>query len=603
MIDRPVGRSEEISAPWAGIDRPLLVRAIAIVGAVVAIGLWHSTPVGYGVWFWVWAICVLAYVISFPGALQPQRPLPAAAWIALLVIVGLAAALRLPAIYAIPANISIDELLPGIEAAQIAAGLKPNVFHSLGWFSIPNLAFTPAAVVIAVTGTEPFYGLRLASFITGIAGIICTFLLARRLLNARAAMFASCFMALGFWHIHNSRTGFPFAQSSFAPPLVLYLLVRAQQDRSRIALAAAGVCCGFALELYFPVRILLLLCPLFLATEWISAKTRPRAMLSQAAIFTGGLFLVLGPLLVSVPWQTLVGHSRDILLTRPGILEELSHRYRVVGLWNVFRINLVEATRMFTSWADVAVLNRSPAGLMDDGTLIAMLAGILVATLEGGAAALLLLVWAALTFVFGVAFTDTPRASYRLAAAMPAFYILAGYAVDRVLFATASPRRWYRFTIRPALVLTLFAWIGWQNYHLFFVDYATNDGKEVPWPAALRFMAARCDGRHFYIVPKADPFAASETLNLFCTDHSTLEARDIPSGILTSRPVTFLIMGQQFAALTALNRCYPRAQVTQHRSANGLPLFASIDVDVDDLVAAHTSCPPSRPPVNDKQPT
>jgi hypothetical protein len=152
-------------------------------------------------------------------------------------------------------------------------------------------------------------------------------------------------------------------------------------------------------------------------------------------------------------------------------------------------------------------------------------------------------------------------------------------------------------------VIALAVWIGWQNYQLFFVDYVRGDGKEAPWPAALRLMAAGCNGRHFYIVPKADPLAASLTLDLFCADHSTLDVRDIPGAVLTSRPVTFLIVGQEFMSLTALTRCYPRAQVTQHRSAAGMPLFTSIDVDVADLIAAHTTCPPKRPPDNDKRPT
>ena len=108
---------------------------------------------------------------------------------------------------------------------------------------------------------DRFYALRLSSAIMGMGGLLSTFLLARRLFSDRVALVATFLMAVGFWHIHNSRTGFPFIQGSFCIPLVLYLLVRARQDRSYAMMALTGVVAGLCLQGYFTVRAILLVTP------------------------------------------------------------------------------------------------------------------------------------------------------------------------------------------------------------------------------------------------------------------------------------------------------------------------------------------------------
>jgi 4-amino-4-deoxy-L-arabinose transferase-like glycosyltransferase len=523
---------------------------------------------------------MVAYALSFTRAAEtrPGPPLPVLAW--LLAIIVLATALRLPGIEARPANISIDELLPGLEAARIARGGAPNVFSSVGWFAMPSLSFAFAAVVMRLAGHETLLPLRMSSLVMGVGGIACTFLLARRLLGDRVALLASFFMAASFWHIHNSRTGFPFVQSPFCTALVMYLLVRARQDRSRAMLAVAGLGFGLAVQCYFPVRILAVLVPLLLMMDWIRARASVRSMVAEGSIVAVGALLALAPLLVSVGWSKLTEHSREVLLTDPGVVAELSRLYRVDGLPAVFRRNLVEAASMFTDWADVAVLNRSPAGLLDMGTLAALAAGTLVAVLQGRAYSLLLVAWAALVFVFGVAFTGSPRASYRLAAAMPALFILAGLGVDWVMLDSAPARRWYRVTVRAPLLLGLAAWVVVENYQLFFVDYFKGDGHETIHGVALRFMASHCDGRQFYFISRESP---GSEVSLFCPAFRVLEPAGIPAGVDATRPATFMVTKGERAALDWLRECYPAAAVSEHHAADGRFLFTRVDVDVDRL--------------------
>ena len=600
MLDSRPSTTQPAALP-SSLSPELLVRLGAVAAAAVAIWRWPGSTAAYGVTFWLWLAGLVAYVWSFPRATQARRWPSVAVLVGLIAILGLAAALRIPQIATNPANISVDELLPGFEALQIARGELGNVFSGTGWFSMPRLSFALQALLMGLTRPS-FYVLRLSSAITGLAGILSVFLLARRLFGDRVALTAAFLMAVSFWHIHNSRTGFPFVQSSFCPALVLYLLLRGRQDGSRTVLAAAGICLGLALECYFPVRILLILAPICLATDWRVRGTSLRAAMEEAAVVGVGAALALGPLLISVPLDALTHHSSSVLLTNPVHVAHFEREYQVQGLWSVFRCNLAEAASMVTTtrtcqppaaqaanvpnlrnlvWADVCVLNRSPRGLLDLGTFAALLLGTLVAVLQGRAYPLLLVGWLAFTFVFGVAFTDAPRASYRLAAAMPAIFMLAALGIDRVLLVAASPRRWYRVLVGSVVLSVLAGWIAFENGQDFFVGYANGDGHETTNATAMQLMATHCDGREFYYLFEPEPIGPD--WQLFCPDYRLITPERVPARIDPTRAATFLVANWKTAWLERLRECYPAARITEHRARDGRMLLTRVDVDAGEL--------------------
>jgi hypothetical protein len=425
QVNQPVLQLKGDSVAGAAANTPIrsrpkapgwrfILRAAAVVAVGIGIMLWPRSNHGYGIAFWLWAGGVVTYPLSFQGG-RPVLPRPRrSVQLTLLGVLVLAAALRLVAIEDVPALIHIDEILPAAEALHIVEGNAPNVFSSVGWFTTPNLAFAFPALTMEVTHHDWLFAARLTSAIMGTVGILFLFLLGRRLFGDRVALIASFLMAVSFWHIHDSRTAFSYVQASFCTALVLYLLVRARQDRSRATLAVAGIALGLALECYFPTRILLLVCPLF----WLNGGSRDpvRTTTADVATFGLGALLVLTPLLNSVPWRVIAGHSQQVWLIHAS--EHFERTYHVVGLPAVFFRNLKESAAMFTEWANPCVWHQTPAGLLDMGTLVALILGVLAAILRADAHALLLVAWAALTFVLGVAFTDAPRAAYRLAAAI-----------------------------------------------------------------------------------------------------------------------------------------------------------------------------------------
>jgi hypothetical protein len=570
------------------VPRPgwrLSLRVAALLAVSVGITLWPRSNQGYGVAFWLWACGVVTYALSFQPVRSTVPPPRAIVQVGLFGVLTLAAALRLVAITDIPALIHIDEILPGIEALHIVQGKAPNVFSSVGWFTTPNLAFTFPALVMQVTRHDLLYAARLTSAIMGTAGILCVFLLARRLFGDRVALSASFLMAVSFWHLHDSRTAFSYVQSSFCTALVVYLLVRARQDRSRAAFAIAGVSLGLALECYFPVRILLLVCPLFLLHG--VSRDSMRTTAADVAAFGVGALLVFAPLLISVPWSVVAGHSQQVLLTHAPTLQELERSYQVVGLPAVFLRNLKEGAAMFTEWANPCVWHQTPAGLLDMATLGALIIGVLAAVLQGDGEALLLVAWAALTFVLGVAFSSAPRAAYRLAGAMPALFILAGYGVGRMLLIFHSPPRWYRRTVRPALIAGLALWVLTENYERFFIDYGKGEARDNPDSRVRRLMSSHCDEREFYFVgdwrdPTGGITHEPVGLDLFCSQHKPLTAEQISVGIRTTHPATFLVLEENSPVIDTLRRRYPSARIIQQRSDDSF-LFTSVDVSAGDL--------------------
>jgi hypothetical protein len=61
--------------------------------------------------------------------------------------------------------------------------------------------------------------------------------------------------------------------------------------------------------------------------------------------------------------------SYSILVFQEGVLEWLQHHHHATGTAAILWANFRASFEMFTEWADVCILNRSPSGLLDGMTL------------------------------------------------------------------------------------------------------------------------------------------------------------------------------------------------------------------------------------------
>lgn len=541
---------------------------------------------------WVWLLGVCAYPLLFRGRASGQRQ-PAWVWPTLCLLIFAAAALRLFRIYEFPGTISVDELLPGLESLRLSRATVAEVFTRLGWFSMPNLAFALAGWSMNIVPGPPFWTLRLVSAVEGTVAVAATTLLGLRLFGAFGGLSSGCLLAASYWHLHNSRTGFTYAQSSFATALILYLLVRGLQSRNLRCLALAGTLCGFCLELYFPVRILLVLVPLCFVLEpsgsWLER-------LGHLCIFAVGSAVVLFPLVAAVGLESLLAHSYGSTILRPETLRVLEQRYQVHGIVSVLWVHAQEFVAMFGQWADLAVHNHSPGGLLGWSQLILFVLGCLLAVATGHRHALFLLLWFLLTAFLGVMMGNFPRASYRLAPALPAICLLGGFALESLLRMPAFSSSRYLPVARAALVAGVLVVATVENVLLFF-RYLRADGLGYPMAAAARFASRDCDGRTYYVgVP--DPLVFTpEIMALFCPQYRTADNGSFPPEISASEKierVVFLVVAEADHWVARIREYYPSARVHLRGEGFGARSFVSVDVSAAELRSVAPVCSAQR---------
>ncbi len=554
----------------------LLARLASVLGTLVAVFLWRAEEPGYGPVFWAWVTCLSAYVASFPANKQ-EGAQNLGFYIRLVLLLVFAAVWRIPQVYEMPANISVDELLPGVESLHIAAGEAPNVFGSVGWFSIPRLAFTPGALFMAWLPLPPFHSLRLASVCTGLVGIAATVGLGRELISTRAGWLGGMFMAVAYWHVHNSRTGFPFAQSSLATAAVAFLLLRALRRADLRSLALAGLACGFCLHLYFPARAVLLIVPLVFLHGALRFRLSLRAALRAGLVFSTAAALAFLPLAANAGLGAWAERSRSITILFPATLHSREVFWQVEGWWAVLVRQTSEALRMFSQWADLAVLHRSPAGLLDPVLLVLVLLGAVIGILQANGAALLLCTWFLLVFFLGVVMTDAPRASYRLAPAMPALLLLAAFALDHLWASTGPSRNRAHRSVRAVVLLGILIAVASLNYWLFFQRYPRGDGEQVTMSEAVRFASHQCSERQFWIVPAWASWD-QEILPLFCDDLRPARPELLAEVVGNHKPVTLLLVNDFGRRQQQVQRLFPQARVRLHAAKDGRLLFISAEI-------------------------
>lgn len=128
----------------------------------------------------------------------------------LFLILVLASILRLWHLGSIPPHLTPDEASLGYNAYSILKTGKdeygvtlPLVFKSFGDYK-PGLYIYASTPFIAVLGLNEFTT-RLASALAGIVAVVLIYLIGKRLLGPKRALFAAFFLAIIPWHIYFSR--------------------------------------------------------------------------------------------------------------------------------------------------------------------------------------------------------------------------------------------------------------------------------------------------------------------------------------------------------------------------------------------------------------
>jgi 4-amino-4-deoxy-L-arabinose transferase-like glycosyltransferase len=230
-------------------------------------------------------------------------------WLALLLVVAAALALRLYGLGSFPDTVSADEADNTQDALRVIAGQpRPGGFFGLDWKPQPAYSVYLISLSLRLFG-EGIGALRLPSALLGGLMIIPFFALARRLASPGAALAASLLMAGNLWHLHFSRSGWENIQVPFYALMAAACLLWALDSLGQPArpgwlrwalFAGAGFWSAVGLYSYFSGRLILVV---LLAYAPIAIRSDPanrRQILRGYGLLLGVAAALFAPMLPAV---------------------------------------------------------------------------------------------------------------------------------------------------------------------------------------------------------------------------------------------------------------------------------------------------------------
>lgn len=230
-----------------------------------------------------------------------NRCLPAPIRWGMVIVVLVAALLRLTELPTLPVGLHYDEAANLVLTREIVAdGYRPLFIRA--YTGKEPLFFYAAAPWVAMTDGAGAWGLRLASAMVGVLTVAATFaatrgLLGRRTGTAAIALFAAGWMAVAFPHVLLSRLGFRAISQPLLQALTVATLWRGLRSGRWRWTVAAGVCLGLTGYTYLAARLFPV--PLAITGVWLLARTAPagrRGLLARIAVVLGVAAVVFAPL-------------------------------------------------------------------------------------------------------------------------------------------------------------------------------------------------------------------------------------------------------------------------------------------------------------------
>lgn len=214
----------------------------------------------------------------------------------LVLIVLIAAALRLWRLPTLPGGLHFDEAAYGLQAqGHILKGETPVFFSDYaGREALFQYTIAPFLVLLGPT----ILAVRLPAALWSIALVPAVFVLGSRLWGWRSGLLAALAVACGPWLLHIGRTGYRANTLPLVSSLAIYMLYRALHPdprRSDRAWLLSGALFGLSLYTYAVVRVLPLLGPLLLVYLALWHRDRLRRSGRGIALFSLALAIVSAP--------------------------------------------------------------------------------------------------------------------------------------------------------------------------------------------------------------------------------------------------------------------------------------------------------------------
>jgi 4-amino-4-deoxy-L-arabinose transferase-like glycosyltransferase len=380
----------------------------------------------------------------------------------LLVIFAAAALLRLYDLSGLPPAHYRDVALTALDALRAAAG-EPQIHYTYDEGLYSNIM----GLFFLVFGASD-WALRLPGALFGILTSWGVYRLGRTLGLERAGLYAAALLAVSFWHVTLSRSGFRAILLPLLMVLSFSLLIEGVRRegvrrQAHFRMALGGALLGLGVHVYPTVRLVPLLLPIYLCAELGKDREAWRRAAPGIALFVGCALLIALPMIVDY-----VDHP-----------EHFSYPHRMVSVFSpgvpaaeafgFLQRNIFSTLFMFHlngdgNWRH----NMAGAPMLDPITGVFMVLGLLICLRSWAApAGALLLSWLTVMLVPNLLSVEGVPHGLRTSAVLPPLMLICGIGLvtlERILARRGLAK------VAAASVLTLFALLGvWTGYRYFVV--------------------------------------------------------------------------------------------------------------------------------------
>lgn len=441
-----------------------------------------------------------------------------------VLVVLVAAALRLLWLDSIPYGLLYDEAIVGVMAKEVYLGLDRPLWFS-AYLGIEPLYVYLAAGAMAIFGPDQsVLALRATSAVVGVATVAATYAMGRELYGRRVGWLATAFIALSFFHIMHSRLGQRTITLPLLEALAVYLLFRAARRGDYRAWALGGAALGGVVYTYLASRAFPLVFVLFGVWWLLFRRTADRRQVVGCVVAVAAAAIVVAPLaahFVGHP-QELFARTSQVLLTAPGVLPLGTDDPSQEGLLVLLGRNSLKVLGTFTIYGEsLTRYNLSGRPVFVWLTAVACYVGLAVLARrlwpfqgKGDAASAFVACWLVVMLLPAFLAHDVGGNSLRIMGELPAIYLLPALGLDAAYrwLGRAMERRGQLPPLRrlaaPSLVVVVLLVEGGLTFRdYFFVwprDFATAIETGYDLVVQARFLEAHADAETTLLASSAD---------------------------------------------------------------------------------------------------
>ncbi|MGD2207257.1 MAG: glycosyltransferase family 39 protein, partial [Anaerolineae bacterium] len=410
-----------------------------------------------------------------------RTPLPRwAEAAALILILTLAACMRLYMIGQVPPGPHYDESAAALDALDVLAGR--HMIFSPRSYGREMLFVYVASPLIALLGPSRL-ALRLPIALVGVLTVLATYLLARELFHREdkrkvqgTALLAALFLALSFWHLALNHLTFRANYLPLTETLCFLFLWRAVRTGRLGDYVAGGILLGLSLHTYASARFVPIVLVTFFAALVLTREGRKMILprWSHWLLFALVGLLVFAPLLIFY-----VTHPEDFMMRLKGV-SILNPTLHQGDLWGLFVRSLLGNMGLFGFTGDSNWVYNIPgrpgldpvqAGLFWIGVVLCLIRW-------RRPRYLFLPVWWLVMLLPSILAPDPIPHSLRAIGTLPVASILAAWALTELVSFLIRKSRGLWIGVPLALLTLLPLYLGWAGYntwHSYFDLWAPRE--------------------------------------------------------------------------------------------------------------------------------